>query len=259
MLMCPPTHYSLQYEINPWMKLRHPPDTTLAAKQWDRLCRVLRGLGVQVKTLSQVPGAPDMVFTANAGVVSGRLFIPSHFRYKERRIEEAPFKAFFKKNGYLIVDAAKRFYFEGEGDLLPYRGFLFGGYRFRSQPQAQLRVSRALKKPLIGLDLVNPHFYHLDTCFCPIDERTVMYYPGAFDVYGLRLIRECVKDPLPVSRADADQFACNAFRVGQTIVLNRASASLKRALKKRGYRVIETPTSEFIKAGGSVKCLLLKL
>jgi N-dimethylarginine dimethylaminohydrolase len=33
----------------------------------------------------------------------------------------------------------------------------------------------------------------------------------------------------------------------------------KKTLKHLGYEAVETPTSEFVKAGGSVKCLLLIL
>ena len=258
-LMCAPTHYAVHYEINPWMQLKNPPDPYLAARQWNNLSNVLKQLGAQIVTIDQSPDCPDMVFTANAGVVAGNIFIPSHFRYQERRAEEKPFAHFFKSRRYRVADAAKGLFFEGEGDLLAYRDMLFGGFHFRSEPKAQKRVSAALKKPLIPLDLVQPHFYHLDTCFCPLDDRTVMYYPEAFDKKGQRMIRERVADPLPVSRKDADHFACNAIRIGRTVVLNQASPALKKALDQRGYGVIETPTTEFIKAGGSVKCLLLKL
>ncbi len=166
---------------------------------------------------------------------------------------------YFRRRGYAIADIARGMFFEGEGDLLPYRDLYFAGFRYRSEARAHEKVSALLGKRVIGLELARAHFYHLDTCLFPLDDKTVMYYPGAFDAYGQKAIRQFVKNPLPVSHADAHRFACNAFRVGKTVVLNQASAGLKLKLRRLGYSTLETPTSEFIKAGGSVKCLLLRL
>jgi N-dimethylarginine dimethylaminohydrolase len=258
-LMCPPRHYAIEYEINPWMKMAHPIRTTEALRQWNALRAILEELGVTVLTVPQKKGCPDMVFTANAGVASGNTFIPSHFRYKERQRETDAFVRFFKKKNYKIADIAKGSYFEGEGDLLPYRDLLVGGFRYRSELSAHEKVSALLGKRLVALELAQPHFYHLDTCFFPLDERTAVYYPGAFDAYGRKVIERFVENPVTVDTADARRFACNAFRVGRKVVLNKVSRALKGKLQKRGYEAVETSTSEFIKAGGSVKCLLLGL
>jgi len=258
-LMCSPSHYAIEYEINPWMKLRNRIVPARARAQWEALGRTLRSLGVRILTIPQKKGCPDMVFTANAGVVRGRTFIPSRFRYPQRRGEEPAFIRFFRRRGYRVEDAAKGRFFEGEGDLLPYRDMLFGGFRFRSEIAAHERVAERLKRRLVALELRRPRFYHLDTCFLPLDERSALYYPGAFDAYGRKAIRRFVENPIPVSPSDARQFACNGLRVGKSVVLNQASAALQRRLAALGYEIRETPMSEFMKAGGSVKCLLLKL
>ena len=258
-LMCAPSHYAIQYEINPWMKLKRGIRTVKANEQWKKLRDTLIRLGVDVRTVPQKKGCPDMVFTANAGIVHGNEFIPSHFRYLERRAEEPVFISYFKRQGYRIRDEAKGLFFEGEGDLLPYRDMLFGGFRFRSEIAAHEKVSARLKRRLIALELFQPHFYHLDTCFLPLDDKSALYYPAAFDSYGRKVIRQFVENPIAVPKEDAFYFACNGLRVGKSVVLNRAGRGLRQALAKIGYDVVETPTSEFMKAGGSVKCLLLKL
>jgi N-dimethylarginine dimethylaminohydrolase len=258
-LMCAPTHYDIRYEINPWMKIRHKVKASEAAEQWQALRRTLERLGVTVLTIPQKRGCPDMVFTANAGVVWGKRFAPSHFRYPERRGEEPAFIAFFRKLGFQIKDAARGLFFEGEGDLLPYRDMLIGGFRFRSEIRAHEAVAAALGKRLVGMELVQPRFYHLDTCFLPLDNRSALYFPGAFDAYGRKVIRRFIENPIPVARADAHQFACNGIRIGRSVVLNKASRALKAKIAKAGYETVETSTSEFMKAGGSVKCLLLRM
>lgn len=258
-LMCSPTHYAIEYEINPWMKLRNGAERAKAAAQWERLRGNLASLGARIETLPQRKGCPDMVFTANAGVVAGDTFFPSHFRYKERQGEESAFIQFFRRQGYRIKDVAKGLFFEGEGDMLPFNDWLVGGFRFRSEIAALERVAGALKKRLVAVELFTPRFYHLDTCFLPLDDKHALYFPGAFDRYGRRAIEQFVPQPIPVSRADAFEFACNGIRIGKTVVVNRASRSLKQQIKNVGYQVVESPTSEFMKAGGSVKCLLLRM
>lgn len=258
-LMCSPSHYAIRYEINPWMKMKHPIDPPKALAQWKRLYNALRRLGAEVWLVPQKKGCPDMVFTANAGVVHDRTFIPSHFRYVQRQGEESAFIRFFRKKGYAIDDASQGLFFEGEGDLLSYRDMFFAGFRFRSEVRAHERVSEALGRRLVTLELSKPQFYHLDTCFFPMDETSALYYPQAFDAYGRKVIRRFIQNPIAVSREDAYQFACNAIRIGRTVILNRASRKLKGQLSSLGYGMCETPMSEFMKAGGSVKCLLLKL
>ncbi len=259
LLMCPPTFYSIQYEINPWMDVANRTNRQRARSQWEFLRTSLQQLGVQVSVVRQKKGCPDMVFTANAGVVRGRTFVPSHFRFQERRGEEAAFIGYFRRQGYKIQDAAQGLFFEGEGDLLPYRDMLFGGFHFRSEATAHERVSAELGKRLVTLELRTSRFYHLDTCFLPLDDNSVLYYPQAFDAYGQKVIKRFIKNPIAVSRADAFQFACNGLRVGRTVILNQASRGLKQKLNQLGYHVLESPTSEFMKGGGSVKCLLLRL
>lgn len=258
-LMCSPSHYAIRYEINPWMKLSNAIDPVKAREQWDALYGILRRLGVDVWLVPQKKNCPDMVFTANAGVALGYTFIPSHFRYKERQAETAAFVAFFKRKKYTIADVTRGTYFEGEGDLLGYRDLLFGGFRYRSEVAAHEKVGAKFRRRLISLELAQPRFYHLDTCFFPLDDRTVVYYPGAFDTYGRKAIERFVDNPVAVNKADAHHFACNAYRVGRKVVMNLVSRALKKRMLDLGYEVVETSTSEFVKAGGSVKCLLLKL
>ena len=46
---------------------------------------------------------------------------------------------------------------------------------------------------------------------------------------------------------------------GDQVVLNSGCDALAAALSERGYTVHETDLSEFLKSGGSAKCLVLAL
>jgi N-dimethylarginine dimethylaminohydrolase len=47
--------------------------------------------------------------------------------------------------------------------------------------------------------------------------------------------------------------------VDETIIVNRASADLVKLVGRKGFNVVQAPLSEFMKAGGSAKCLTLRL
>src|SRR5687768_17304741 len=94
-LMCPPQHYGIEYEINPWMSRSRQADQPLALQQWTALRDVLLELGVETPLVEPLAGLPDLVFTANAGLVYGQRVVLSHFRHPERQKEEAIFRQWF--------------------------------------------------------------------------------------------------------------------------------------------------------------------
>ncbi len=259
-LLCPPKHFRVAYEINPWMRLSRQPRSSRARAQWETLVQTLKRLGARVSLLEPSPICPDLVFTANAGLARGKLFIPSRFRFPERRAEEPVYRRFFRSRGYRIADLPEHSFFEGEGDALLVGERIFLGYRFRSEIRAHQALARILRVEVLSLELADRRFYHLDTCLLPLGPKTVLYYPGAFDAYGRRVIRALIEDPLAVSRAEALKFVCNGIAVGRDVVLNEGlSRAMRRALERRGFRLHELDLSEFHKSGGSAKCLVLRL
>jgi N-dimethylarginine dimethylaminohydrolase len=258
-LLCPPDHYGIEYEINPWMKRSQNSDPGLAQAQWKGLHAKLRELGCQTELLEPQRGLPDMVFTANAGLLDGRRFIRSNFHHPERRGEESHFEAWFAQRGYEIVRLPEGLFFEGEGDVLFSGDTLFCGYRFRSDIRSHQILSEMLGVLAVSVELVNPRFYHLDTCFCPLPDGSAMWFPGAFDDYGQRAIRQHIPSLIDAPEAEAMHFACNAIVLGRDIVLPEGCPTLYGMLAARGFTAHPLPMTEFIKAGGACKCLTLLL
>ena len=259
--MCKPTYYTIAYEINPWMSLKRQANRARARSQWQALYRFLtHELGARVQLLPPHPGVPDLVFTANAGLVAGRTLIRSNFRYPERRREEPIVERYFTRKGFRVVRLDRRFNFEGEGDALWMNGSLVFGFRFRSDAPAHEELARLLNARVLPVELVDRRFYHLDTCFCPLDSETALWFPKAFDRYGRRVIEHLAEDLVSVSEQDAKRFACNAIAAGRSLVLQEGfSTRLRRQLERRGFRLYALDLSEFLKAGGSAKCLVLRL
>lgn len=258
LLLCRPKYFGVHYEINPWMDMRRPARAKLAMKQWLNLCKTLKEVGAHLHFIPPRPGFPDMVFVANAGSFLGGKFVPSQFRWPQRRGEEPFFKNYIQGHFHRLFPLSTSSYFEGEGDLLPFRDIYFAGYGIRSEMGAHKEISKKMKLPMELLRLIHPRFYHLDTCFLPLDDHTALFYPPAFNTTSIKKIKRHVPDAIAVGHEDAFSFACNGFRIGKRIILHKASLSLKEALYQRGYVTCESAVGEFLKAGGSVKCMLLK-
>ncbi|WP_165073958.1 dimethylarginine dimethylaminohydrolase family protein [Paludisphaera rhizosphaerae] len=257
--MCPPDYFGIEYEINPWMSVEHGSDPARAAAQWQALERTLVDLGVDVDLMTPVKGLPDLVFTANAGVVFRDLFIPSRFRFGVRQGETPHFEAWARSRGFEIIETPEGMNFEGAGDALFCGDTLFAGYRFRSDVRSHQWVGERLGVEVLPMELVDPRYYHLDTCFCPIAPDAAIYYPGAFDEYGRAVIRERIPTLVEVRAEEAQSFSCNAVVVGRTVVLNQGAPGLAADLQRLGYATRTLDLSEFIKSGGSAKCLTLRV
>ena len=258
-LMCPPDHYGIEYEINPWMNRSLGAVREMAFRQWRTLRDTLVSLGVAVEELRPVAGLPDLVFTANAGLVFNDTFLSSRFKHDVRAKESPVFDEWFGGNGFRVEHLPDGTYHEGAGDALFCGDVLFAGYRQRSDAVAHQWVGRKLGVRCLPLELVNPRFYHLDTCFCPLAPGVAVYHPEAFDDYGRRVLASHVPHLIPVGGEEAARFGCNAVVVGTTVVHNSRCPRLADELTKAGYRSVEVELDEFLKAGGSAKCLTLRL
>ncbi len=258
-LMCPPDYFGIEYEINPWMNIRVGSDTGRSRHQWNALVETLESLGVTVERMEPVPGLPDLVFTANAGLVYRDLFVVSRFRFAVRQHEAEHFAAWAGGHGFEVVQLPEGHHFEGAGDALFCGETLFAGYRFRSDVRSHQWVGERLGVEVLPMELVDPRFYHLDTCFCPLAPGWAIYYPGAFDEYGRSVLRDRIPNLIEVAADEAISFSCNAVVVGKTVVLEQGASKLAETLRAAGFTTRPLEFSEFIKSGGSAKCLTLRL
>lgn len=260
-LMCAPDFFEVSYVINPWMEGNiQGSDNSLAKKQWQNLVAIIEQFA-DVVLVEPVKGLPDMVFTANAGFVRGDRVIVSTFEHPERQGETPVFTKWFEDNGFQTVQLP--YSFEGAGDALidHTNDVVFCGYGHRSAKQAAWDIEIEFHSHAAPLRLIDDKFYHLDTCFCPLTAGFTLYYPAAFDDVSIEAIKYFIDEDklIEVSEEDALNFACNAVNLGDIIIMNKCSANLQHQLNVIGFTVYQTDLSEFMKAGGSAKCLTLKL
>jgi N-dimethylarginine dimethylaminohydrolase len=260
LLMCRPTYYNIEYEINPWMSRARGAVASVAQAQWENLYRTLtERVGAQVELVEPAPGLPDLVFTANAGLVHGRKVILSRFRFPVRSGEEPIFAGWFREHGFEVVELPENLHFEGAGDALRCGEHLFAGYHFRSEIRSHAAIAEILGERVLSLQLTDPRFYHLDTCFCPLTGGKLIYYPAAFDDYARRVIEQYAPQRIEVCTEDAARFGCNAVCIDENVVLSTACTKLTHDLSGWDFNVHPVNLSEYLKSGGSAKCLTLQL
>jgi N-dimethylarginine dimethylaminohydrolase len=262
--MCPPRHFGVLYEINPWMSREVSVDPEQALAQWEGLVATLEAAGAEVVVMEPEADVPDLVFTANAGVVNGGQFVPSHFRHPERRPETPINAAWFAKRGWRVDHLPPELDHEGAGDALPFtpedgRPVLLSGYSFRSDAGAATHLSTLLKCPVRPIELVDPRLYHVDLTFCPLDSRRAIVAPLGWDAYGRKVVEALVPEPLVLSDDETLSFCANSVVVGTTIVMPAVPPRVGRQLEAWGFTVVGCKIDEFLKAGGGCRCLTLAL
>jgi N-dimethylarginine dimethylaminohydrolase len=256
--MCPPTHFDVTYSINPWMDPRVPTSSRRAIRQWSRLRQVFLELGHEVSLVDPVPGLPDMVFTANAAIVVGQTALVARFRHRERRPESAAYLDWFRRRGYTRSQKAAVVN-EGEGDYLVAGRRILAGSGFRSSRGAHREVEQLFGLPVVGLRLVDPHYYHLDTALAVLDDDEIAYYPPAFSPDSREVLAELYPDAVVADADDAAALGLNAVSDGRHVVLPKAARRLAAALEERGFESIGVDMSELLKSGGGPKCCTLEL
>jgi N-dimethylarginine dimethylaminohydrolase len=256
-LMCPPNHFDVVYAINPWMDPARPVDTRLALRQWDGLRAAYERHGHTVDVVAAAPGLPDMVYAANSAFVLDGIALLARFQHPQRRGEEAVYARWFAAHGFTVHQTAH--VHEGEGDLVLVDDTILAGSGFRTDPAAHREVAQVLDREVIGLELVDPRFYHLDTALFSLGFGQIAYFPGAFSLDSQQRLRRLYPDAIVADETDALAFGLNAISDGLHVFLPAPAEALAARIADAGYRPVPIDLSELLRGGGSVKCCTLEL
>lgn len=260
-LMCEPTYYTVSYEINPWMDSTRFTDAGLAVQQWRTLRETFESLGHTVDTIDPIPGLPDMVYAANGATVVDGLVYSAKFRYPERGPEGPAYQKWFADHGYLTHTAEE--VNEGEGDILSVGDVLLAGTGFRTDRAAHAELSVVSGREVVGLELVDPHYYHLDTALAVLGSEPgselIAYFPPAFSEASRVELERRYPDALIATEADAACLGLNAVSDGLNVVVAPGAVDLAAQLTARGFRPHPVDTSELLKGGGGAKCCTLEI
>lgn len=270
-LMVKPTHYDVEYVINPYMTDQiGAVDKMQAENEWEYLHDGYEELGHTIHVLDGVKGYPDMVFCANQSLPfmdeDGTKKVLMSIMHAEQRKGEVPYiENFYLKQGYEIFhpDPDKVESFEGMGDALWHfkRKLIWGAFGIRSSLSVYEQISDLFDVPVIALELKNKKFYHLDTCLCILNEDTALIYADAFTEEGLELIHTLFDSVIEATGYEAEKlFAVNAACPdGKNVLIQQGCTDVNQKLRDAGFYVHEYSTYEFLKSGGSVFCMKMLL
>ncbi len=262
-LMCAPEFYDVDYVINPWMAGNlHRPSRDAAFAQWKNLYQQLRRIA-DVRLLQARPGSPDMVFIAHAAIVSHGIAAVSSFAHPQRQTEEPHLRRWLQESGFLLWSTPRETAFEGEGDAMfdADGRHLWIAHGSRTCKHSHRHVADAWHTPVTSLHLIDPRFYHLDTCFAPLANGYLLYFPEAFDASSQAKIEAAYPEEkrIPVSENEATHFACSVINIGRNILMGEGTVDLAARLADCGFDVTPLELSEFHRGGGSAKSLALRL
>jgi N-dimethylarginine dimethylaminohydrolase len=264
--MCPPEHFDVVYQINPWMRADVPVERALAVRQWERLVETYQGLGHRVDQLPPVTGLPDMVFAANGSTVVGGRVLTAQFATDERAAEAEHHRGWHEANaaalGWRHI-ATPSHVNEAEGDFAVAGNIVLAGYGFRTDSRAHAELAEVIGMPVVSLRLVDPRFYHLDVALTVLDDTPgqaeIAWYPRAFSTSSQSIVRRLFPDAIEVAERDALVLGLNAVSDGRHVVLPREADGFATQVRERGYEPIGIHLGELLKGGGSVKCCTQEL
>jgi N-dimethylarginine dimethylaminohydrolase len=239
-----------------------------ARSGWAELKSTYERLGARVSTQPPVRGLPDMVFTANSAFVLDRKVLLARFLCPERQGEEAHDRAFFealRARGEVdeIFEPAAGLAFEGAGDAVwdPTRRVVWTGWGQRSSRALHEQIEALFGVATVPLELVDPRFYHLDTCFCVLSGGEILWYPPALSDESAVVVRKLAGEArlIEATAEDAMHLGVNSVCLGRDVVMCHVSEPTRAALAARGYTVHVVPLASFNRSGGAAYCLTLRL
>ncbi len=274
-LMCTPNFYNIVDVKNVHMQnQKGKVNSEKANIQWDAIRNTYLAFKAQkyldeVHVIEGVDGLEDMVFVANQSFPwvmwnGEKVALMSRMRHENRQNEIPYFEDFYNDNGYKIIELQSKYHFEGMGDMIAHPGkrLLYGGYGFRSDKLVYEEIARSLDAPIITLELINENYYHLDTCFLPLNHAEVLIAPDAFSPESIAIIRKMFEGVYEIPEQEAQEgFACNAHiiygtnKMSSAAIIQRNNPVSLNIVQQSAHSVVELETSEYIKSGGSVFCM----
>ena len=266
-VMVEPTHFRVEYVINPFMDPADQPDPELALAQWRELVATIERFGGTVEALPQRPDAPDMVYAMNLGLGMVREdgtwegaphVVLSHMRYPERRMETESAQAWFAGRGFTtsyVGQDGVGAHLEA-GDAFAFGDALVVGYGPRTEELALKHLATDLGVRVRGLRVTHPGMYHLDLAFCPLDDRRALVCPSALDEASAAAVLDLVPEPLILTEEEAlTTFCANSIVLGKFILMPACPDRVRAQLEEWGFEIVLVDVSEFHKGGGSIRCL----
>ncbi|MDA0799843.1 MAG: hypothetical protein O2826_07115 [Chloroflexi bacterium] len=264
-LMCPPTHYTTSFFLNPWLRYWEDVDPALAREQWAQLKQTIEQCGASVRLIEPLADSPAMVFTADTAIVyAPKTAMVLRNDGPRSQIEATSVQRWLADDGYLTEVLPPAYTIDGGNVLrLAPDQYLIGlkpGSPGKSERYVSRLVQRFAASRMRPIALHDRRFLHLDTVVGNLGGRALLtFWEGMLPISRDYLTAEVELPTITVTQEDAERFACNCITIGNHIITGLVSDQLASQIEAVGFQVHRLDMSEFYKAGGGAKCLTLPL
>ncbi len=219
--------------------------------QWQRLHHYLIRLGCYIEYSPPKEEYPNMVFTANSGLIKDQTVVLSNVKTCEKETEI--FRHRLKSFGFEIFELPRAISFESR-DALLHNNTLFAGFGVKTEKIAYYRITEVLKIESTIFCELNGDF-HLDQCLFPLNSGNILIYEPAFTTETVEKMSNIVKIH---TVSEEEILACNSVVIEdrRSVLISPGCPNAKVIIENLGYTVHEITTNEF---NSGCKALVLKL
>jgi dimethylargininase len=230
---------------------KQPIDLALAREQHRSYCSSLRGLGIRLIELEADECYPDCTFVEDTAIVAGETAVIARFGVAARAGEETAVEAEISRYER-IVTIEPPATIEG-GDVLKIDTTLFVGITSRTNREGAAQLERAVAAdgfsvvpvPVTGV-------FHLKSAVTYLGNGHIALASGHFDE---SIFKRFAKIAIPPE----ETYATNCLAANDAVLVSAGFPRTRDRIQSAGFTVIETQSSEFKKAGGSLTCLSILL
>jgi N-dimethylarginine dimethylaminohydrolase len=257
LLVSDANHFSIQYEINPYMHEGDQPDTQKVIAQHEAIIQAHRDAGRTIEYLPSAPECPDMVYVANSSLTRGNKAVLSKFP-PERQNETPHYRKWLQDNGWEVIEPP--YLFSGQGDTLPLGNKVIMGAGWRTDPRMHDFIAEQLGYEVISVQTLSNDWYDLDLAVSILREDLIAFCPDAFDATSIERLKNIPGvDYILVDLDEAQKFGCNLVSDGATVVMGQEVPKLTAAIEAHGLKTILCATDQLAKGGGAIRCTSLAL
>jgi len=239
------------------------PSIVEATRQHMVLEAILEANGVATRLLPAQPGMPDLCFTRDSAVMTPWGLLGLNPASAHRRLEPAQMMVFARNARLPALGTIEVGTVEGGDICLARDGLLIVGWSGERTSQrgaeavCELFAAAGWRTMTYRFD---PHFLHLDTQFCMVDDDLAVACVDVLHDDFLRALTAEGIELIPVSYKEARRLGCNLLALGRRrVVASGGNMRVAAELRRRGVRVEMVDVSQFERCGGGVHCLTMPI
>ncbi len=239
------------------------PSIAEASRQHGLLQAVLEANGVKTHQLVAQLGMPDLCFTRDSALMTPWGLLALHPATAHRRLEPAQMLIYARTAKVPALGAIEVGTVEGGDICIVREGLLVVGW---SGERTDERGAEAVCELFSAAGWrcltyrFDPHFLHLDTQFCMVDEDLALACVDVLHDDFLRTLTAEGIQLIPVSYKEARRLGCNLLALGdRRAIISASNPRLAKELRRRGVRVEAVDVSQFERCGGGIHCLTMPM